>query len=65
VATVGAGDAFNAGFLTGLFRKNALSKLECVRLSNADLQYTLNFATAFATDTVTRQGSNPAWNFES
>jgi fructokinase len=61
--TVGAGDAFNAGVLTYLARDDALSKVAVVNITDQALQPVLQFATVFASDTVTKQGSNPAWNF--
>ncbi|MEL7429084.1 MAG: carbohydrate kinase [Pseudomonadota bacterium] len=63
VDTVGAGDAFNAGILAMLHRGGNLSKASIAGISNDDLQNALDFATAFATDTVTRPGSDPAWNY--
>jgi fructokinase len=64
VDTVGAGDAFNAGFLSCLSKNKSLDKTSIAAMTDHDLQSILNFATAFASDTVTRQGSNPAWYFE-
>ena len=64
VDTVGAGDAFSAGFLTGLHRSESLSKSAIAAISDADLQAAIDFATAFSADTVTRKGSDPAWNYQ-
>ena len=64
VDTVGAGDAFNAGILTSLTRGGALSKTAMASIADQDLNSVLKFAIAFATDTVTKQGANPAWNFQ-
>jgi fructokinase len=64
IDTVGAGDAFNAGFLTSLCRANSISKTTVATLSVANLQDAIDFASAFASDTVTRQGSDPARLFK-
>ena len=63
VDPVGAGDAFNAGFLTCLANRNALNTAAIEAFDTETLQSILTFASAFATDTVTRAGSDPAWNF--
>ncbi|MEM9715772.1 MAG: carbohydrate kinase [Pseudomonadota bacterium] len=63
VDTVGAGDAFNAGLLTKLDRLGALGSTALSDLSDEKLSEALQFATEFAADTVTRAGSDPAWNF--
>lgn len=64
VDTVGAGDAFNAGVLTMLDRNDALSVEAVKALSIDNLTQVLTFASHFAADTVTRAGSDPAWDFE-
>jgi len=64
VDTVGAGDAFNAGLLVGLDRMEAKSKERLSSLPVTQLEGAVAFATAFATDTVTRPGSNPPWDFK-
>ena len=61
---VGAGDAFNAGLLVGLDRMEAKSRERLSSLPVTQLEGAVTFATAFATDTVTRPGSNPPWNFK-
>ena len=61
--TVDAGDAFIAGLLVSLKRLNVLSRSAILAQSQNDLETAVRFATAFASDTATRQGSDPAWNF--
>ena len=64
VDTVGAGDAFNAGVLTALSRREALAPGQIRRIGKADMEQVLGFAARFAADTVSRAGSDPAWGFE-
>ena len=58
--TVGAGNAFKAGLLVNLKRLNVLSRSAVLAQSQNDLKTVVHFATAFASDTATRQGSDPA-----
>ena len=64
VDTVGAGDAFNAGMLVSLERLEATSKEGLNSLSGKQLEEAVIFATAFASETVTRAGSDPPWKFK-
>ena len=61
---VGAGDAFNAGLLISLKWLNTLSRSAVLALSQNYLEIAVRFATAFASDTTTQEGSDPAWNFK-
>ncbi|KIT15853.1 carbohydrate kinase family protein [Jannaschia aquimarina] len=59
VDTVGAGDTFNAGVLTGLYEAGALADLN-ERAPNADtLRAALELGVAAAAVTVSRAGANP------
>ncbi|MEM9795580.1 MAG: carbohydrate kinase [Pseudomonadota bacterium] len=58
VDTVGAGDTFNAGFLAGLHRAGALTK---VAPGKADLTAALELGVKAAAITVSRAGANPPW----
>lgn len=63
IDTVGAGDTFNAGLLTCLSRGNALSKTGLTHITTRNLTSAIEFAVDFASDTATRRGADPAWNF--
>ncbi len=62
--TVGAGDTFNAGFLSGLARMNRLARADIPDLSNAELKSAMGLANAAAAVTVSRAGANPPWESE-
>ncbi len=64
VDTVGAGDSFNGGFLTGLNRQGLLSKQALSEVSDQQLQEALQLAVNVAAITVSRAGANPPWKNE-
>lgn len=64
VDTVGAGDTFNAGFLSSLAEAGALTKAGVGALSDAVLTAALTRATSVAAVTVSRAGANPPWAHE-
>ncbi len=59
VDTVGAGDTFNGGFLTGLNELDAMSKPAVRSLSESDLRSALTLGAKAAAVTVSRAGANP------
>ncbi len=59
VDTVGAGDSFQAGMLSALYREYALDKTQMSNASPAGLAQVLHWACACAAINVTRQGCNP------
>lgn len=59
--TVGAGDCFNAGLLTGLSDLGLLDKETFFKLSQAQLEQVLGFAIKVASISVTRSGADPPW----
>ena len=59
--TVGAGDTFNAGLLSGLRRGGHLSRAGLARLDAPALADALSLATRAASVTVSRAGPNPPW----
>lgn len=61
VDTVGAGDTFNAGLLTGLERGNCLSKDRIATLTADDMRSALTLGVQAAAVTVSRAGANPPW----
>lgn len=59
VDTVGAGDTFNGGFLTGLTEQGLLSKPAIAGMTHAQLEEALALGAAAAAVTVSRAGANP------
>ncbi len=59
--TVGAGDAFNAGFLEALEGLGRLDKAAVRTMGDADLRLCLDRAAEVAAIAVSRPGANPPW----
>lgn len=64
VDTVGAGDTFNAGFLSALAKAGCLTKAALANLPDDVLQDALSFGGRTAAITVSRAGANPPWASE-
>jgi len=64
VDTVGAGDAFMAGLLVGLYRSGNTSRGQLLSLDSEQLTGLLSFATKVAALTCTRAGADPPWQEE-
>lgn len=64
VDTVGAGDAFNAGFLFRLSQNGALEKEKLKILSEEELQNALNQGVYISSCVVGKKGANPPWDHE-
>ncbi|WP_414898324.1 carbohydrate kinase family protein [Rhodovulum sp. YEN HP10] len=62
VDTIGAGDSFNAGFLAGLSKADALERAALAQgLPDSVLEAALSLAIRAAAVTVSRAGANPPW----
>ena len=64
VDSIGAGDTFNAGFLSGLARQGLLSKNRLSTVTMEELRPALELAAKVAAKTVSRAGANPPWKSE-
>lgn len=64
VDTIGAGDTFNSGFLSGLIRSDLLTKSALSKASPQDLKPALQRAVKVAAFTVGQAGANPPWEHE-
>ncbi|WP_337869475.1 carbohydrate kinase [Meiothermus sp.] len=64
VDTVGAGDAFMAALLVGLYRSGSTSREQLALLDLERLSSLLSFATKVAALTCTRAGADPPWQEE-
>ncbi|MFK7902251.1 MAG: carbohydrate kinase [Nitratireductor sp.] len=62
--TIGAGDSFNGGFLSGLRQSGNLTKDALKTISESDLTKAIELANAVAAITVSRAGANPPWKEE-
>ncbi|WBU52231.1 carbohydrate kinase [Paracoccus sp. SCSIO 75233] len=62
--TIGAGDTFNAGFLTALSEEGALTKDALEYIGKETLRTALDLAAQAAAVTVSRPGANPPWRGE-
>ena len=64
VDTVGAGDSFNAGFLTSLAKAGLLNKAAIKLIAESDIVSALDFGVHAAAITVGRPGANLPWRGE-
>ena len=64
VDTVGAGDSFNAGFLTSLAKAGHLNKADIRLILENDIVAALDYGVRAAAVTVGRAGANPPWKDE-
>ena len=64
VDTVGAGDAFMAGLLAGLWEAGRLAPAALAELGEAELGRVLRLAARVAALTCTRRGADPPWRRE-
>ena len=64
VDTVGAGDTFNAGFLSFLSENALLGRDKLHEIGDAQLKSALAIGAKVAAITVSRAGANPPWRNE-
>ena len=59
--TIGAGDTFNAGVLTGLHERGLASKDGIRNIHRQDVEAIMNLGMTAASVTVSREGADPPW----
>ncbi|MBV7394900.1 carbohydrate kinase family protein [Mameliella sediminis] len=64
VDTVGAGDTFNAGFLSGLHQAGLLTRAALAEATEEALSLAADLGARAAAVTVSRAGANPPWDTE-
>ncbi len=61
VDTIGAGDAFNAGFLASIYSQSLAGKMELFELGRNSMKHALCFANHVGALSTKKKGANPPW----